>query len=110
MRTRFRLAALLLLSPALAALAAWHGVSAQSGQSREQAALAEPFRGVTTDGRPFEGLFPVRVTGVSTAPVVEAAKAFLSALSSEQRSRTEYPVDDVEWRRWNNVPATPARA
>jgi hypothetical protein len=58
---------------------------------------------VTTDGRPIEGLFPVRVTGVSTAPVVEAAKAFLSALSSEQRSRTEYPVDDVEWRRWNNV-------
>ena len=106
MRTRSRLAALLLLPPALAALAAWHGVSAQtgtSGQSREQKALAEPFRGVTTDGRPIEGLFPVRVTGVSTAPVVEAAKAFLSALSSEERSRTEYPVDDVEWRRWNNV-------
>jgi hypothetical protein len=96
-------AALLLAAPTLGALAAWYVASAQSGQSREQAALAEPFRGVTTDGRPTEGLFPIRVTGVSTAPVVEAAKAFLSALSSEQRSRTEYPVDDVEWRRWNNV-------
>jgi hypothetical protein len=95
-------ATLLLAPPVLAAFAAWYGV-AQPGQSREQAALAEPFRGVTTDGRPVEGLFPVRVTGVSTAPVVEAAKEFLSALSSEQRSRTEYPVDDVEWRRWNNV-------
>jgi len=58
---------------------------------------------VTTGGRPVENLFPIRVTGVSTAPVVDAAKTFLSALSSEQRSRTEYPVDDVEWRRWNNV-------
>jgi hypothetical protein len=58
---------------------------------------------VTTNGKPIEGLFPIRVTGVSTAPVVEAAKAFLSALTPEQRSRTAYPVDDVEWRRWNNV-------
>jgi hypothetical protein len=35
--------------------------------------------------------------------VVDAAKAFLATLTSEQRSRTEYPVDDIEWRRWNNV-------
>jgi hypothetical protein len=99
MRKAWR-AVLFLLAPTLAA---WYGITAQPGQSREQAALAEPFRGVTTDGRPVEGLFPIRVTGVSTAPVIEAAKAFLTTLSSEQRSRTEYSVDDVEWRRWNNV-------
>jgi len=103
MRTPPRLAALLLVPPALAALAAWYGVSAQSGQSREQVALAEPFRGVTTDGSVVDGLFPIRVTGVSTAPVVAAAKRYLESLTSEERSRTEYPVDDVEWRRWNNV-------
>ncbi len=102
MRKAWR-ALLLLAAPTLGTLAAWYVASAQSGQSREQAALAEPFRGVTTGGRPVENLFPIRVTGVSTAPVVDAAKTFLSALSSEQRSRTEYPVDDVEWRRWNNV-------
>lgn len=102
MRKRSRLAALL-LSSTIAALAAWYRVSAQSGASREQAALAEPFRGVTTNGSAIEDLFPIRVTGVSTAPVVDAAKAFLEALSPDQRSRTEFPVDDVEWRRWNNV-------
>ncbi len=102
MRARSQTATLI-LSVTLTALAAWCGVSAQSGASREGAALAEPFRGVTTDGSPIEDLFPIRVTGVSTAPVVDAAKRFLEALTSEQRSRTEYPVDDVEWRRWNNV-------
>jgi hypothetical protein len=96
-------ATLLFVAAALAGLAAGYAVFAQGQASREQAALAEPFRGVTTNGKPIEGLFPIRVTGVSTAPVVEAAKAFLSALTPEQRSRTAYPVDDVEWRRWNNV-------
>jgi hypothetical protein len=102
MWNRSRIAALIPLLT-LAALAAWYAVSAQSGTSREQAALAEPFRGVTANGSVVPGLYPIRATGVSTAPVVEAAKRFLDELTSEQRSRTEYPVDDVEWRRWNNV-------
>ncbi len=95
-------AAVLLLSSTLAVLTLY-GAFAQSGASREQAALAEPFRGITTNGSPVAGLFPLQVTGVSTAPVVKAAEGFLETLASEQRSRTEYPVDDVEWRRWNNV-------
>ena len=103
MPARSSLAAALVAPPILAALAAFSGVAAQPGASREQAALAEPFRGVTTDGSPIGGLFPIRATGVSTAPVVAAAKVFLASLTSEQRSRTEYAVDDVEWRRWNNV-------
>jgi len=65
--------------------------------------LAEPFKGVTTDGTLVEGLFPIRSTGVTTAPVREAAETFLSALTDEQRGRTTYPVDDAEWRKWNNV-------
>ena len=31
--------------------------------------LAEPFKGITTDGRLVPGLFPIRSTGVSTRPV-----------------------------------------
>jgi hypothetical protein len=65
--------------------------------------LAEPFKGVTTDGTLVDGLFPIRSTGVTTAPVREAAETFLSALTDEQRGRTTYPVDDAEWRKWNNV-------
>ncbi len=64
---------------------------------------AEPFKGITSAGEVVTGLFPVRATGVSTAPVRDAAAAFLAALTAEQRARTLYPVDDIEWRRWNNV-------
>jgi hypothetical protein len=95
--------ATLLFSPPLAVLAFWYVASAQSGPSREEKALAEPFRGITTNGSPVQGLFPLEVTGVSTAPVVKAAERFLETLTTDQRSRTEYEVDDVEWRRWNNV-------
>lgn len=65
--------------------------------------LAEPFKGVTTDGTVRSGLFPIRLTGVTTKPVVQAATTFLAALTPEQRARTTYRVDDSEWRKWNNV-------
>jgi hypothetical protein len=65
--------------------------------------LAEPFKGVTTDGTVITDLFPIRVSGVSTEPVRAAAGRFLAALTAEQRARTAYPVDDAEWRKWNNV-------
>ncbi|MGH9308292.1 MAG: DUF3500 domain-containing protein [Vicinamibacterales bacterium] len=63
----------------------------------------DPFRGVTTDGTVRTGLFTIRSTGVSTRPVMEAAQQFLAALTPEQKKATTFAVDDVEWRRWNNV-------
>ena len=74
------------------------------GQSQraEAAGLKEPFKGITTDGTVREGLFPIRSTGVSTAPVVQAAETFLKALSEEQRRKTTFPVEDDEWRKWMN--------
>jgi hypothetical protein len=68
----------------------------------ERRGLAEPFRGVTTDGTVVPGLYSVRSTGVSTEPVRVAAVAFLEALSEEQRRRTRFAVDDPEWRKWMN--------
>ncbi len=69
----------------------------------EVAALAEAFQGVrTSDGR-VEGLFPIRKTGVTTAPIVAAAKVYLSLLSTPDLIRTQFAVDDPEWRRWFNV-------
>jgi Protein of unknown function (DUF3500) len=65
--------------------------------------LAEPFVGVTTNGTVVPDLFPVHRTGVSTAPIVVASQAFLRALTGPQRARTTFPVDDIEWRKWNNV-------
>ena len=73
-------------------------------RSREAEAkgLAEPFTGITANGRVEPGLFPVRSTGVSTEPVRAAAAAFLAALTAEQRQATTFPVDDPEWRKWMN--------
>lgn len=73
-------------------------------QSREaeQRGLAEPFRGVTADGRIEPGLFTIKSTGVTTEPVKRAAVAFLAALTAEQRAKTVFPVNDPEWRKWMN--------
>jgi hypothetical protein len=48
-------------------------------------------------------LFSLESTGVSTKPIAEAAQAFLAALSQEQRDRTTFPMDSIEWRTWINV-------
>ena len=73
----------------------------QGFSERSDATLAEPYRGIIS-GAPERDLFPIRATGVSTEPVRLAAQAFLAALTPEQRARTTYPVDDVEWRKWAN--------
>ena len=76
------------------------------GQRRQrrssESQLAEPFVGVTTNGTAAEGLFEIKSTGVSTEPVVTAAQAFLAGLSEPQREKTIFPVDDMEWRKWDN--------
>jgi Protein of unknown function (DUF3500) len=68
----------------------------------ERKGLAEPFVGITTAGKIEPGLFPIHSTGVSTEPVRKAAETFLAGLTSEQRAKTTFPVDDPEWRKWMN--------
>jgi hypothetical protein len=70
--------------------------------ARAQTALAEPFRGVTTDGHAVPGLFPVMQTGVSTRPILDAGEAFVRTMSPEQRQVAMHPVDSQDWRRWCN--------
>ena len=84
--------------------AAWTQILDRIAQVREQErqAVAEPFKGVTTDGKIVPGLFRISATGVSTRPVREAAEAFLNGLSIEQRKKTLFPVNDDEWRKWDN--------
>lgn len=66
-------------------------------------AIGQPFRGVATSSGVVSGLFPLKSTGVSTASIVEAASGFLGTLSDAELSRTQYAVDDPEWRNWSNV-------
>ncbi len=68
----------------------------------EKAGLAQPFKGVTTDGNVAPNLFAIKSTGVSTAPVRKAADAFLAALTPEQKTKTLFTVNDDEWRKWMN--------
>lgn len=69
----------------------------------EAAALAERFQGVRTSSGLQTGLFPIQSTGVSTLPIMEAAQAYLGLLSTPDLIRTQFAVDDPEWRRWFNV-------
>ncbi len=98
-----RIGAIVLLASGTAALSAQPATKAPSAASREAAALAEPFKGITANGAVERGLFPLQATGVSTEPVRKAAEAFLAALTPEQRKKTQFPVDDPEWRKWMNV-------
>ncbi|MDT0594974.1 DUF3500 domain-containing protein [Glaciecola petra] len=69
----------------------------------EKKALAEPFKGVSTSDGIEADLFKVGATGVTTAPIVKAAKAYLQLLSTPELIRTQFAIDDPEWRRWFNV-------
>ena len=99
--SRFRVIGPIALTAVVVVAGAWtaDAVRAQRGPDP----LAEPFKGVTATGAIEPGLFPIRASGVSTAPVREAAVQFLASLTSEQRARTAFAVDDDEWRKWNNV-------
>ena len=64
--------------------------------------LAEPFRGITTDGNVLPGLFEIRPSGVSTEPIRNAAERFIATLTTVQLIRTMFPIEDVQWRKWMN--------
>ena len=83
-------------------LTSW--VASPPGASAQQSTLDDPFYGVTTDGDLVRNLFPIRATGVSTGPVLEAARTYLGMLTPEQTAKTRFDMDDKEWRHWSNVP------
>ena len=65
-------------------------------------AVAQPFAGITEGGQLRPGLFSIKPTGVSTAPIKVAAEAFLASLG-DRRAEAMFPVDSDAWRRWSNV-------
>ena len=71
------------------------------GRARES--LKEEFRGVTADGLVRPGLFPVRKTAVSLAPVLRAAHDFLATLDARQHRHVSFQLESEAWRSWSNV-------
>jgi Protein of unknown function (DUF3500) len=70
------------------------------------AAAAMPFKGITRDGNVISRLFGIQNTGVSTQSIREAAEGFLGSLTSEQHTKTLFPVDTDQWRKWSNIHPT----
>lgn len=75
----------------------------QDMRTAGQAATAEPFTGITTDGTKRPGLFPLRRTGISLAPLIAAATTFLDLLPEQTRAAATFPIDADEWRQWSNI-------
>lgn len=67
------------------------------------AAVAEPLVGISTDGKVRRGLFPLRATGVTTAPILDAAQSFLAMLDAAQRAKIMLDTEADERRLWFNV-------
>src|SRR5262249_27457581 len=72
-------------------------------RDRAEAGLTEAFRGITAIGELAPGLFTLGQTGISLAPVLDAARSFLAGLSAQQRKTACFAIGDEAWRRWSNI-------
>lgn len=67
---------------------------------------SEPYKGITTDGQPIPGLFPLAQDsedeGAPTAAMLEAAQKVLSTASETERTALSYDIDSPQWRSWMN--------
>ena len=68
-----------------------------------EAAIAQPFRGISAGGQIVPGLIPLAPTGYSTEPMRLAAQEYLASLDPSQRERATFDVAGDDWRRWSNV-------
>lgn len=68
----------------------------------ESRALSEPFVGLTADGNIEPGLFALSDEGYVNQAAIDATNNYLNTLTQAQRERTQFAVDDDEWRKWMN--------
>jgi hypothetical protein len=73
--------------------------------ARAEAEAAAPYSGITLDGTPLGGLFPLQATGASTAAIRAAAQQFLVDLDEAQRGNVAFSLEDPAWQRWSNIHA-----
>ena len=66
------------------------------------AASAQPFTGLTADGKVVPGLFTLQQTGISTRRIKDAAEAFLTLCRDGESRPFQFAVDAPEWRQWAN--------
>ena len=71
----------------------------RTSEARERAGLAEPFKGITTNGMIIPDLYKLAPTQSSTDAVRNAAVHYMATLSDQQLVRTMFPVDDPQWQK-----------
>ena len=65
--------------------------------------IAEPFKGLTTDGQVVPGLSTLRKTGLSNEGMKRAAEGWVDSIDHGQRDAAFFSVDSDAWRRWSNI-------
>ena len=68
-----------------------------------QRLFAEPFRGISTDGRVIADLYALRPEGAPTLAMIEAVNALLARMSPDQKKAACFAVDSPQWRHWQNT-------
>jgi len=64
--------------------------------------LAADYVGITHDGHPEPGLYPLQDAGFDPRPAVEAAEVLLAVLTPAQRQAACQPMGSQNWRAWYN--------
>ncbi|KAK9379259.1 uncharacterized protein V2V93DRAFT_374379 [Kockiozyma suomiensis] len=64
--------------------------------------FAEPFKGVTTDGKVVPDLFKLQSDEIPIDKIVSTANAVLDLVDDVQRKALLYHIDSPEWRTWSN--------
>ncbi len=64
---------------------------------------AEPFVGLTADGKPIRDLFRLEDSGFDPRPATRAALEFLHVLSPDERARSTSAIDSSDWQLWTNA-------
>jgi hypothetical protein len=73
--------------------------------ARADTEAAQRYTGITIDGTPLGGLFPLRVEHASTESTSAVADQFLADLTEVQRQKVMFALEDPAWTRWSNVHA-----
>ena len=68
----------------------------------ETKGLAEPFKGITTNGEVEPGLFRDPLHRRFDRARAQGGRSAPGRLTPEQRAKTMFAVDDPEWRKWMN--------
>lgn len=64
--------------------------------------VAEPYKGITSDGNVRKGLYKLQDEGAPVKEATSAAEALLEVLDDKQKQILSQDIESDIWRRWAN--------